>query len=57
MTVVSAIPLKGEGMQLKKAISPTSEQAQLKLLKELASILSILHPLLVDYGPPWYTSN
>jgi len=44
-------------MQRKKAISLTAEQAQLKLVKELASVLSILHSLLVDYGPPWYTSD
>ena len=44
-------------MQRKKAISLTAGQAQLKLVKELASVLSILHRLLVDYGPPWYTSD
>jgi hypothetical protein len=41
-------------MQRKKAISLITGQAQ---LKALADVLDGLHRPLLDYGPPWYTSE
>ena len=44
-------------MQPENAISLSAGQAQMKLVKELANVLVALHRLLLDYGPPWYTSE
>ena len=40
----------------RKAIGLTAG-SQLKSVQELASVLRSLHRLLLDYAPPWYTSN
>jgi len=44
-------------MQSKKASSHTARQKQLKPVEELATVLRSLQRLLLDYGPPWYTSE
>ena len=44
-------------MQSKKASSHTARQNQLKPVEELATVLRSLQRLLLDYGPPWYTSK